>query len=165
MTQVRWLGVVLVVANVMMFSIPSALLGQQITNSPFLDDVILTLIRADLLDDRYNQNSEVGREICNAGASVSSRSFCSYVDNIGKGICYAGASSSSLSLCSYVDNIEEGLSYLPRQVTDTSWAWDEINAAYGRGRTWRCRGIQTGRFAEDYRCSGLPRVDYRWPGE
>jgi hypothetical protein len=110
----------------------------------------------------------IGEGICYAG--VNSTSLCDYVDNIGEGICYAGARSTSQ--CDYVDSIEEGLAALPgynrrqvRQAEDTQWAWDEINAPYGRGRMWRCRGIETGRFAEDYRCAGLPRVDYRWPGE
>ena len=117
--------------------------AQTITGKPFVDGVIGALLEAGALDDRFNDNAQMGREICNAGAP-----------------------SASLTLCSYVSSIEEGLSRLPRSsrvpANDTQWAWDQIS--HPSGRIWRCRGIQTGQFAPDYRCSGLPKVDYRWPG-
>ena len=140
--------------------------AQTITGKPFVDGVIGALLEAGALDDRFNDNAQMGREICNAGAPSAYLTLCSYVDNIGEGICNAGAPSASLTLCSYVSSIEEGLSRLPRSsrvpANDTQWAWDQIS--HPSGRIWRCRGIQTGQFAPDYRCSGLPKVDYRWPG-
>ena len=46
---------------------------------------------------------------------------------------------------------------------DYSWAWDRFVGPTGRYQ-WRCRGEQTGRFADDYRCAGRIRTDTRWPG-
>lgn len=45
-------------------------------------------------------------------------------------------------------------------VTDTDWDWDYLPAS----NQWACRGIQTGQFAEPYRCAGDIRMDVRWPG-
>ena len=102
--------------------------------------LVVVLLQQGVLGDAPVENNELGRELCR---------------------------SSGRSVCSAYTTIEQGLSMLgmdpPSQAMDTQWAWDEIN--HPSGRMWRCRGIQTGRFAEDYRCSGLPRVDYRWPGE
>lgn len=44
--------------------------------------------------------------------------------------------------------------------TDTEFAWDYLPGS----RQWRCRGVQTGRFAENSKCAGKPKVDNRWPG-
>lgn len=46
---------------------------------------------------------------------------------------------------------------------DYSWAWDRFVGPTGSYQ-WRCRGEQTGRFADDYRCAGRLRTDTRWPG-
>jgi hypothetical protein len=46
---------------------------------------------------------------------------------------------------------------------DYSWDWDAFVDANGRP-TWACRGIQTGRFADSYRCAGRLQVDTTWPG-
>lgn len=48
-------------------------------------------------------------------------------------------------------------------VTDTSWAWDQFRAQDG-SMLWACRGRQTGQFADQWRCSGLPMNDWAWPG-
>jgi len=48
-------------------------------------------------------------------------------------------------------------------ITDTSWAWDEFRAQNG-AMLWACRGRQTGQFADQWRCSGLPMNDWAWPG-
>jgi hypothetical protein len=48
-------------------------------------------------------------------------------------------------------------------VSDYKWSWDQ----FGDGRgvlIWRCRGEQTGQFADDWRCAGLYRADSKWPG-
>ena len=135
------------------------LAGQSITDEPFLDEIIIALLEAGMLDERYNQGTETGGEICKAGGG----SLCYSDISIGSGICKAGGG----SLCYSDISIAEGISRLPqsnrRATADTQWAWDEIN--HPTGRMWRCRGIQTGQFAPDYQCSGLPKVDYRWPGE
>lgn len=47
--------------------------------------------------------------------------------------------------------------------TDTSWAWDQFQSTSG-GLMWACRGKQTGRFADQWRCAGLPMGDFTWPG-
>jgi hypothetical protein len=46
---------------------------------------------------------------------------------------------------------------------DSQWDWDLFNNAYGQA-TWACRGVQTGQFADLWRCNGLTKTDYRWPG-
>jgi hypothetical protein len=46
---------------------------------------------------------------------------------------------------------------------DYDYAWDMFNNQQGR-RMVRCRGIQTGQFAEDSHCAGKAMNDYRWPG-
>lgn len=53
--------------------------------------------------------------------------------------------------------------YYTPQRQDRGWAWDRFVGANGTYQ-WRCRGIQTGRFAPSERCAGQPRVDTRWPG-
>jgi len=50
----------------------------------------------------------------------------------------------------------------PSTVTDYDWDWDAFKGQYGN-RLWRCRGIQSGRFAEDERCQYDTKVDDRWP--
>jgi hypothetical protein len=44
------------------------------------------------------------------------------------------------------------------QTQDTQWDWDQFRDQYGRF-TWRCRGVQTGQFAQAYRCNGRARID------
>jgi hypothetical protein len=51
----------------------------------------------------------------------------------------------------------------PAQARDYSWDWDQFRDQYGR-LVWRCRGIQTGQFANDSQCRGNSRIDDRWPG-
>lgn len=48
-------------------------------------------------------------------------------------------------------------------VVDFDWAWDQFRDEYGN-LTWRCRGMHTGRFAEDWRCAYKVMVDATWPG-
>lgn len=50
-----------------------------------------------------------------------------------------------------------GGAYVP---TDTEFAWDYLPGS----KQWRCRGVQTGRFAADSKCYGKYKVDNRWPG-
>jgi hypothetical protein len=47
--------------------------------------------------------------------------------------------------------------------SDYDWAWDEF---YNRGvLVWACRGMQTGQFAEQTRCTYKPKNDYTWPAK
>jgi hypothetical protein len=48
--------------------------------------------------------------------------------------------------------------------SDYDWDWDEFYDQYGT-LIWRCRGIQTARFAEDYKCAGDWKTDVRWPSK
>jgi hypothetical protein len=48
------------------------------------------------------------------------------------------------------------------QPEDYEWDWDQFYNQY-RTLVWACRGIQTGQFAEPYRCSGRYQTDSRWP--
>ncbi len=48
----------------------------------------------------------------------------------------------------------------PRQ-QDWDWAWDQF---YSDGYlAWACRGMQTGKFSEDWHCSTKIKTDYTWP--
>jgi len=200
-------------ASVMLWVPVDGVSAQPITNSRLLDNILVELAEAGLLDQRQNYNPSAARIICNMGSgsvcySVNTigQAICSAVvtrnpllcygdKNMAEGICLAGSHNvpTRLLMCGtigynigqaiclaspheaygctlYVNTIDQGVAAARRSHpqaanVDREWAWDEINAPYGRGRMWRCRGIQTGRFAEDYRCAGLPRIDYRWPGE
>lgn len=48
--------------------------------------------------------------------------------------------------------------------SDYDWDWDQFYNQYNT-LVWRCRGIQTGEFADDLKCVGDPRSDLRWPGK
>jgi hypothetical protein len=47
--------------------------------------------------------------------------------------------------------------------TDLQWDWDLFHDQHGQ-LVWACRGVQTGQFADVWRCNGLLRSDARWPG-
>lgn len=47
---------------------------------------------------------------------------------------------------------------------DSDWDWDQFYNEYGV-LVWRCRGIQTGQFAENSNCAYDSMTDYRWPGK
>jgi hypothetical protein len=49
------------------------------------------------------------------------------------------------------------------QPTDYQWDWDAFNDQYGR-LTWACRGVQSGQFADLWRCNSKIQSDNRWPG-
>jgi len=44
---------------------------------------------------------------------------------------------------------------------DTDWDWDYLKAS----REWRCRGIQSGQFANNYNCRNDRKDDDRWPNK
>lgn len=49
-------------------------------------------------------------------------------------------------------------------IVDYSWRWDLFRDQYGY-RQWACRGMQTGQFAEEYKCASQLKADFTWPGE
>ena len=66
----------------------------------------------------------------------------------------------SYSCPSYI-SMEQALK-LP--VLDISWAWDSFLDQNG-GRRWRCRGKNTGEFADESGCSSQTKTDTTWPGD
>jgi hypothetical protein len=50
------------------------------------------------------------------------------------------------------------------QTVDYDWDWDQFYNEYGV-LVWRCRGIQTGQFAEGSKCTYDAMTDSRWPGK
>ena len=53
--------------------------------------------------------------------------------------------------------------YPSSRVEDSDWAWDAFYNQYG-SLVWRCRGIQTGQFAENGHCAYDVMTDNHWPG-
>lgn len=50
-----------------------------------------------------------------------------------------------------------------QQAVDYDWDWDEFY--YNGNLIWACRGINTGRFAEQWRCASKVQTDFRWPAK
>ncbi len=123
-----------------------------ITGKNNLDQIVITLLKQNLLDDKYNDSPDIGDIICKAGGG----SGC-YDVSIGEGICKAGGGSGC-----YDVSINEALNKLPKH--DTDWAWDQFHHSTG-SLVWACRGIQTGQFAEHTRCAGKSKNDNRWPNK
>ena len=94
----------------------------------------------------------LGEGICKAGGG----SGCYAVDSIGEGICKAGKGSN----CFLVKSITHGLDRISKE--DRYWYWDRFSDQYGSPQ-WRCRGSQTGQFANNSKCSGQLKDDKRWP--
>tara|TARA_R110000796_G_scaffold171338_4_gene288332 strand:- start:147 stop:770 length:624 start_codon:yes stop_codon:yes gene_type:complete len=94
----------------------------------------------------------IGEGICKAGGG----SGCYAVDSIGEGICKAGKGSN----CFLVKSITHGLDRISKE--DRYWYWDRFSDQYGSPQ-WRCRGSQTGQFANNSKCSGQLKDDKRWP--
>lgn len=46
--------------------------------------------------------------------------------------------------------------------TDYQWDWDLFYDEH-RQLMWACRGVQSGQFADAWRCAGKARTDARWP--
>ena len=106
-----------------------------ITGKNNLDQIIITLLKQNILDDRYNDSPDIGQIICKAGS--------------GSG-CYSDLT------------IKEGLNKLPKH--DIDWAWDQFHHSTG-SLVWACRGMQTGQFAEHTRCAGKSKNDDHWPSK
>lgn len=54
-----------------------------------------------------------------------------------------------------------GGAYAPS--SDYVWHWDQFMDQRGLYE-WRCRGVQTGQFADNYHCAGQLQFDNTWPG-
>ena len=66
------------------------------------------------------------------------------------------------TLSDYTRILNEELSGRGRSTVkrkDTDWDWDYLKAS----REWRCRGIQSGQFANNYNCRNDRKDDDRWP--
>jgi len=135
--SMRKIAALFVLVFLLMGSSPSWSLS--ITGKPFLDD-------------RYSDGTDIGDEICKAYGGSGCWDL-----SIGDGICKAGGGSGCWDL-----SISEGLAKLPRY--DVDWDWDQFYHSTG-SLVWACRGIQTGQFADLYRCSGKSKNDYRWPNK
>ena len=68
-----------------------------ITGKNNLDQIIITLLKQNILDEKYNDNPDIGEKICEVG------------DGSG---------------CNYVTSIAEALNELPKH--DIDWAWDLV---------------------------------------
>lgn len=53
-------------------------------------------------------------------------------------------------------------SYAP--ASDHEWDWDQFYTQSYQ-LVWACRGVQTGEFADAWRCNGKAKTDFRWPGK
>jgi hypothetical protein len=118
----------------------------------------------------------IGQGICLAGKRSSLD--CSTYTAISQGICLS-TGRSTLDCSPYVSNQEalclakgqsstrcSGITLadaLRIEVEDIDWAWDKFYDAQYQIQ-WRCRGTNTGQFAEDYNCSGKMKDDNTWPG-
>jgi len=47
---------------------------------------------------------------------------------------------------------------------DHEWDWDQFYGENGELMA-ACRGVQSGQFAEQWRCAGKAQSDWRWPGK
>lgn len=118
--------------------------------------------------DNCSYVNTIGEALCRAGGA----SNCSYVSSIGEGFCRM----MHVSNCSYVSSLNEGIcrglggsycsgssldNFTPR---DVSFAWDKFTAPNAVGIIWACRGIQTGQFVENHKCTE-PQEDKLWPND
>ena len=150
----------------LLISFSSSALALSITGKNKLDQIIITLLKENILDDRYNDSPKIGEIICKA---YGGGSRCNEVHSIGQAICKAGGGSRCWeehsigqaickagggSRCWEEHSINEGLNKLPTH--DIDWAWDLV---------LHCRGIQTGQFAKLTKCAGKSKNDDRWPNK
>lgn len=120
--------------------------------------------------------TSIGKGICLASGRASYE--CSSATTIGKGICMASgkpgyecssASSVAAGICMSKGKAGYECSNIPlskalsMEVVDTQWEWDKFKDQYGND-TWRCRGEQTGQFANNIKCFGKLKMDNTWPG-
>lgn len=110
--------------------------------------------------------STIGEALCKAGGGSS----CYNVSSIGEGFCKMMHGNSCYSISSLEEGICKGFGgyscYNPDlsrlQPRDIAFAWDKFTAPNAYGIIWACRGIQTGQFVENSKCTG-PQIDELWP--
>lgn len=98
------------------------------------------------------------RSISDAICRIGSGCGFSPVRSIGEAICKVGKGSN----CYSVNSTRDGLNRI--STSDRYWYWDKFYDAYDN-LIWRCRGSQTGQFAENEKCSGQTKDDERWPNK
>jgi len=148
-----------------------------IKKNSIANDVVIRLIMSGIISDTTadNNNKELAQKICLAGGikpdkCMSNGGYYGYgPKTIAQGICFAGGikPDKCMSNGGYYGygpkNISEALELIAESGTDRYWYWDEFRDQYGNSQ-WRCRGSQTGRFANNSNCSGQSKDDKRWPG-
>lgn len=114
--------------------------------------------------------TNIGQALCKAGDG----SGCYSVSSIGQGFCTMMHGNSCYSASNLIQSICLGLggsrcfsiTKLDEiQINDVSYAWDEFRVPNAAHRIWACRGIQTGKFAPDEKCSYQSKVDSLWPND
>ena len=93
------------------------------------------------------------KALCIAGGHTSYD--CIGVSSAGKAICM-GRGYSSYECIGKSPSEARAM-----KIKDITWAWDMFRDQYGR-KVWRCRGINTGQFADDVKCSSYKNDD-KWP--
>ena len=53
-----------------------------ITGNNNLDQIVIALLKQNILDEKYNDNPDIGKKICEVGGGSS----CQYVDSIAEGL-------------------------------------------------------------------------------
>ena len=99
-------------------------------------------------------SDSIAQAICSIGKNCGV--FLS--DSIGEAICKVGEGTN----CYSVSSVREGLNRISK--SDRYWYWDQFYDEYNN-LVWRCRGSQTGKFAQSDKCSGQSKSDYRWPNK
>lgn len=98
----------------------------------------------------------IGKAICLAGGEPSYE--CIGASSAAKGVCLAGGVPSYK--CISATTVYEAIKLIPFE--DRNFWWDKFRDQYGNEQ-WRCRGAQTKRFADNYKCSKVSKDDDRWP--
>ena len=104
--------------------------------------------------------ASLSKGLCYAGGGDFVK--CQYVDSIGKAICYAAGG--DFISCQNVQSANDGIRFYNSRSGDRNWAWDQFYHSSG-SLVWACRGMQTGQFAEKYKCDMKPRHDLTWPSK
>ena len=94
------------------------------------------------------------KSLCIAGGHTSYD--CIGVSSAGKAICMGRGYSSYECLGKSPSQA------IAMKIKDITWAWDMFRTQFRR-EVWRCRGTNTGQFADDDKCSSLTKNDDKWP--
>lgn len=104
---------------------------------------------------------DVARELVARGYT---RELCQQlIDQENAKIASALGAAATVAASSYAAGSGYNSGYNPVP-TDYSWEWDEFYNEYYQ-LIWRCRGVQTGQFAEDSRCQWKSKTDWKWPSK